>query len=63
MISRDKAKIVAFIEYAMDTEGMEYKARLGAAERWVAVPVGKYDPQVMGALERNFNEEWKAFGG
>lgn len=64
----DRTKIEAFIEYAMDHEGMEYTAvrstRTAAGPaRYTAEPVGNYDPQVMAAVERNFREEWKAFVG
>lgn len=60
MTSKDRAKIVAFIDYARDSEGMAFNlCRDG--ERWVARPCKAYDPQVVAAVKRNFNEEWRAF--
>lgn len=63
MTSKDRDKIEAFIDYAMDHEGMEYKAHMTTSGKWSAVPMGNYDKQVMAAVERNFKQEWKAFVG
>lgn len=63
MTSKDKAKVYAFVVYAHDAEGMLFDV-VQTHGRWTAVPRSKaYDPQVVAAVTRNFNEEWRAFQG
>lgn len=60
VVSREKA--AAFINYARDTEGMEYDVGKGKARgAWKVTTDQSYDPQVERALIRNFNDEWRVF--
>lgn len=53
---RDQAR--AFVDYASDTEGMQYTATQ-VAGAWRVTCDKDYNPKVERALVRNFKDEWK----
>lgn len=58
--SKDKHKVMAFIGYADETEGMIFSLTRTSDGRYAASTVQNYDPQVMRALVRNFKEDYPA---
>jgi ABC-type Fe3+ transport system substrate-binding protein len=62
MTTRDAAKAQAFVDYALDTEGMKFAVtRTGDKYRVRPAKGTSYDPQVVTAVTRNFQQEWRMF--
>lgn len=55
-------KALAFIDYAMDTEGMifDISGPAGPGKQYTVRPTRTYDPVCIAAVLRNFREEWHA---
>ena len=59
MRSKNRTKVIDFIRYAADSEGMAFVLS-GNSRGYTAstAPGRNYDPQVVAAVKRNFTEEY-----
>ena len=62
MKSSSKKKLVEFIDYAFDAEGMRFELVQYGHNRYGAIPAMDYDPEMVQSVEKSFNEDWSAFG-
>lgn len=63
LVTKDREVAIMFIQYAMDTEGMEFFLTADNAPNFTASYTKDYDSLCVDALTRNFKQElriWRA---